>query len=358
MTPSLRFTVLPALLAGTTAFAQAPADTRTPIRTFRADSFWVQRWSRGGETEDELLIEPRGIAVARGTVTVLDLGTREVLAMHASTGKSLFTMQARGAGPGEFKRPALLLRAADQFGVLDHETARLSMFTARGALAWDAPVENAFDVEAGCVLPGARVLLKSGGFEKSLVLADSAGNVLGRYSLRRTDPAVVPPPFIESAHMSGPINGDRCAIVPIFGASWYAIDARGAVTAHRYIEPGDAPVVRVSTTVLEKDGRDEIRRATQTTNAIPIARGALHRGDTLIVLGGTSRGEAGRVLDYYVLPSGRYVYSRRLPLSYTSLTVAPDGMFYGTFIGPDWSMVTAFEPSRRAPPRKKVALPH
>jgi hypothetical protein len=345
--------------------AQSPRASTALSRTFRADSFWVHRWVRGGETEEELLIEPRGIAFARGVVTVLDLGTRELHALDAATGKTLFVKQAKGSGPGEFKRPAVLLQHADHFGVLDHETARLSVFTARGVLAWDAPVERAFDVEALCALPGARVLLKTSGFGQSLVQIDSTGRVLGRYAVPNANPNANPgatpsesaPSFTASAKLTGPILGDHCAIVPIFGANWYTIDARGSVTTHTYVEPGDAPVITVSTTVLEKDGRDEIRRATQTTNTSPIASAALHRGDTLIVIAGKSKRDAGRVLDYYVLPSGRYVYSRRLPMSYTSLTVAPNGVFFGTVIGPDWSAVTAFEPSRTAPARNREGSP-
>lgn len=353
----LRLVLVQTVLVASGVSAQSPQATVSSSRTFRADSFWVHRWIRGGEDEEDLLIEPRGIAFARGVVAVLDLGTRELHALDASTGKTLFSKQAKGSGPGEFKRPALLLRDEDHFGVLDHETARLSVFTTRGVLAWDAPVESAFDVEAGCALPGARFLLKTSGFGKSLMLVDSAGRALGRYSVPRAAAGASAPSFTESAKLTGPIRGDRCAIVPIFGANWFAIDARGSVTTHTYVEPGDAPVITVSTTVLEKNGRDEIRRATQTTNTSPVASAALHRGDTLIVIAGKSKRDAGRVLDYYVLPSGKYVYSRRLPMSYTSLTVAPNGVFFGTVIGPDWSMVTAFEPSRTAPPRKRERSP-
>ncbi len=334
--------------------AQSRATPPSPVRTFRADSFWDHRWVRGGADEDELLIEPRFIAVADSVVTVLDLGSREVLAVNAKTGKTLFVKQARGAGPGEFKRPAFLLGATNQFGVLDHESARLSMFSNQGTLVWDAPVLNAFDVEGACALPNARVLLKSASFDKSLTVIDSTGKIRLAASLPRIDQTVEPPSFTETAHMAGPFAGDRCAVVPIFGARWYAVDARGTVTPHAYVVPGENPVVQVTSKVLEKRGRDEVQRQTQTTTATPIASGTMHRGDTLIVISGSGRTDAGRILDYYALPSGRYVYSRRLPMSFTSLTIAPNGTFYGTVIGPDWSAITALLPTRSAPSREKA----
>jgi len=337
------------------ATAQSRSTAPATARSFRADSFWVQHWVRGGEDEDDLLIEPRAIAVAGSVITVLDLGSREVLGLDLTSGKTLFTKAARGAGPGEFKRPAMLVRAPQQFGVLDHETARLSMFSSSGSLVWDAPVANIFDVESACALSGARVMLKTRGFEQSLSILDSTGKHMGTYSVPRTDPKAEMPPFTEAAALAGPMRGDHCAVVPMFGARWFVVDARGAITARAYVEPGETPVIQVASTLLEKQGRGGILRATQTTTTSPIASGALHRGDTLIVIGGKSPKDQGRVLDYYAVHDGRYVYSRRLPMSFTSLTIAPNGVLFGTVIGPDWSAVVALEPSRTAPPAKAKA---
>lgn len=351
----LLFAVLATALLPTGITAQTRSAAPVTARTFRADSFWVQQWVRGGADEDDLLIEPRSVAVSGSVITVLDLGSREILGLDVTSGKTVFTKEARGSGPGEFKRPAMLVRAPQQFGVLDHDAARLSMFSTTGALVWDAPVSNIFDVESACALPGARVMLKTKGFEKSLSVIDSAGKHLGTYSLPRADPKADMPTFTESSDLAGPIRGDHCAVVPIFGARWFVVDARGTISAHPYVEPGETPVIEVSSTLLEKQGRDEVRRATQTTTTSPIASGALHRGDTLIVISGKSPKDRGRVLDYYTVPDGRYAYSRRLPMSFTSLTITTTGVLVGTVIGPDWSAVVALEPSRSAPSSKPKA---
>ncbi len=318
-------------------------------RRFLADSFWVRLWRRGGKDEPELFVEPRHLTTFGNLVAVLDLGTREVIAFDRDSGRTQFTMTARGEGPGEFKRPALLVSDGASFGVIDHATSRLSMYDTRGTMHWDAPLPDAVNVESACLLSHARVLMKFSGIEKGIRLVDSTGRTIAQRPLAGYDRDHPPPSFATSARLSGPLAGDRCALVPSYGRTWYSINAVGTMMAHPYIEPGAEAVVRVATNTLDKNWRSEVRRETQTSTVSPIARGALHIGDTLIVQAGATHRTPYRLLDYYLMPGGRYLYSRLLPVAFAALAVGANGTFYGAAIDDEVSWIVAFRPTRMAP---------
>jgi hypothetical protein len=334
--------------------AQTSKNPAAGARTFHADSFWVRTWTRGGSAEDDLVIEPRAIVATTRTVSVLDLGSREIVAFDYATGKTLFTKRATGSGPGEFKRPVMLFGASSSFGVLDLETARLSMYSDRGALIWDTPIADAFDVEGGCVRAGAALLLKTSGTTNALRVVDSSGRITRRLSLPRAGSPRPATSFATSARVVGPLAQDRCAIVPIFGSAWYSVDAVGTLRAHRYVDAGADADITVSTKVLESQGRDEVRKETQVSKVVPVANGAVGRGDTVIVSVDPTPRRPYPVLDYYLLPQGRYLYSRKLPTFFAALAMGPDGTLFGTTIGTEYSQVIAFKPSRTpSAPRKK-----
>lgn len=342
----------PQATAAPSAGAARPPQSRD-LRRFRADSFWVRTWLRGGDDEPELFVEPRQLVVAGGMVAILDLGTREIIALKRDSGRTQLTLSARGEGPGEFKRPARLLHLGDDFGVIDDATARLTMFAANGTRLWDAPMPDANVLEAVCMLPGARVLIKRAGFDKAIRIVDSSGRSIAQQTLPISDPKHPPPDFAHTAQLTGPLRDGRCVLTPAFGSTWYVVDASGKLSPHKYIEPGADAFVSVSTKTLEKGMRTEVRRQTQTSTASPIARGAMYIGDTVIVHAGATKRFPYHLLDYYLLPEGQYVYSRRLPVAFVALTIGPDGTFYGTRIGDETSWVMGFRPTLSAPRRRE-----
>ncbi|MBL0172784.1 MAG: hypothetical protein IPP90_19160 [Gemmatimonadaceae bacterium] len=335
----------------TTLHAQSTSSPREG-RRFRADSFWVRSWVRGGPVEPELFVEPRQLRVADGVVFVLDLGTREVIAMDVDSGRTRFSLSARGEGPGEFKRPALLVGNGSQFGVLDHATSRLTLFGANGAMMRNFPIPDAANVESACVLSGGHVLVKATGVREAVRLIDSVGRVQFKHSLPVADPNIVPPTFLMSANYAGPTADDRCALVPLYGRRWFTVDTRGLLVPHPFIEPGADPTARVDTKALDKSWRGEMRRQIQTSTMSPISRGALQVGDTLLVPAGATRRSPHRLLDYYLISSGRYLFSRRLPTTFTALAVGPNGTFFGAVIGDETSWVIALRPAKHAAKRR------
>ncbi|MEQ1690968.1 MAG: hypothetical protein ABMA00_06770 [Gemmatimonas sp.] len=338
---ALMLTVIPLALSRA---QQAPPASG---RRFRADSSWVRVWVRGAKDEPDLFVEPRQLIVTDSVVAVLDLGTREVIALSTDSGRTRFTLAAKGEGPGEFKRPARLVNTTSLIGVLDHATSRLTMFNARGVMARDTPLPDASNVEGACGFSDGSVLVKVAGVRNALRVVDSVGRTLRQRALPGHDLNRPPPTFATAAHLAGPMSKHRCALVPSYGRWWYTTDARGTTIAHPYVEPGADVVVRVASSALDKSWRGEVRKETQTSAASPIARGALHIGDTVVVQAGATKRSAHRLLDYYLISNGHYLYSRTLPVAFTALAVGPDGTFYGAVIGDEVSWVVALRPTTR-----------
>ncbi len=322
--------------------------SRLDGRTFAPDSFWVQKWLRGGPKEEDLFVEPRHVVATDGTLAVLDLGTREVHLLSLSNGTTKRLMKAAGSGPGEFKQPFLIVRDRERLGVLDYANARMTMFTSSGALAWDAPVRQAAITESACAFSGARVLLKGQGKRDALMVIDSSGAVLRRFSMPDTT-GRERDTFGASAVLAGPSPSDRCAIAPLFGARWYTTDPQGRISTHRYVEPGAEPSVEVDAKRIEGTGRKGAFKVVQKATVDPITRSAHQIGDTLIVAAAVTTRDALRLLDYYLMSSGRYLYSRRLPTILSALSIGKDGTFYAANIDAQSSWVVAFTPSRTPP---------
>lgn len=340
--------VLPAPVRAQRGPTRPSPAARVDGRTFAPDSFWVRKWIRGGADEEDLFVEPRKLTATDSTLAVLDLGTREIHLLSTVDGTTTRVMKASGSGPGEFKQPILVVRDRDFLGVLDNGTARMTMFTKRGALVWDAPVRNVGITESACVLSAARVLFKGQGRYNALMLIDSSGAVLRVFSLPDTsgDPRDT---FSATAALAGPSPGDRCAIAPLFGARWYTTDALGGLATHRYIEPGAEPTVKVDSKLVEGTRKNGILQVVEKSNVDPIARSAHQIGDTLIVAAGATKRDPLRLLDYYLISTGRYLYSRRLPSVLTALSVGTDGTFYAASIDAEVSWVVAFTPSPTPP---------
>jgi len=334
------------------AHAQRSPQSSQIQRRFAADSFWAPLWSRGGSKEPDLLSEPRHVVVTHGVVVVLEEGTREVMGFDALTGVSRFTKQATGVGPGEFRRPARIVATPTGFGVLDHASARLTVFDSAARFAWDAVIQDAISTDGLCVRRGG-VLTKVGGGVKSVLATDSTGKLQSRRSIDSL--ATEDADFAWVARVVGPDSRGNCAIVRLFGAGWYLVAPNGALTLFPYVE--GSPLPKVTTTILKKErvGSKTVYETQSNTNDVPAVADAMVVGDTLIVRARSSGKNLLRMLDYYELPSGRYIHSRRLPSIATSLAAAPAGVFYATVFGGDensslFAFKTSATPIKRSPP--------
>ncbi len=326
-----------------------PAQRGAPSRYFRADSFFVREWIRGGTREPDLLVEPRELAVTRSTVIVLDMGTREVHALDIASGATRFVLKPTGEGPGEFRRPIHIATTPQLLGVLDAATSRLTVYSELGRYLWTTHIADGAAVESMCLLPRGVLRVKYIGAANAIATIDSAGTMLSRTSLPVRRELQHAPSFANSAFVADGCTSSAMAVMPYFGGVWYSVAPNGMARRLPYREAGRDAIVATSRTRRERVGSTAISRSTMTTDVDAITRGAAQLGDTLIVEAGGTRLLPNQLLDYYRAATGEYLYSRRLPFTPNAVALAANGQLYLTNIGPETSSIVRLSTTTRTP---------
>jgi hypothetical protein len=333
-----------AALAGSAAAQPGPPDARR----FAADSFWVVTWARGFDKEPDLVIEPRELVISGGAVIVLDAGTREVLVLDRRTGRTLKRIEPRGSGPGEFRRPTSLTTLHNGFGLLDQATQRFSALNLDGRLLWDIPAPSLSGV--ACAHSTTAITWKLSGSRNALQVIDTSGRRRATRSLpwQHSDKEQM----TTAAVAAGPTSRGECVFARVFGPDFVILNPTGRQTQHRYIEAIPEPVIEVKRRTVEKSGGSSVVQETQSVKGNSSAMKSVVVGDTLIIQFAGLTSHKYRLLDYYLLPSGQYLHSRRLFAPVTGFTAAPDGSIIVTQIGELNSGISALRPSRTAPPAR------
>lgn len=335
--------------------ASAPSvlpNTGPVHRTFPADSGWERLWIVGSDSTSDTWVEPRKVVFTQGMVVVLDDGTREIRALDARTGALRLLLKPTGQGPGEFTRPSLLASTPTGFAVLDQANARLSAFTLQGKLEWDAVIEGAIMVRALCIARApdshASPLIRAYRYERdsSVMEYDTTGMRTAVRHVPRAAAQVDSQGFGYSAYISDAGPDGSCVLAPMFGAEWAVIPPAGAVKMYAFREPGIPAVTTTQERIMERSGSEVRLEVMQMTDTPHSARGALLFGDTAIIYAAHTRESRTLLLDYHLLKTGAYLFSRRLPATLNAVTVGPDGTLYGTRIEQDAQYVVALRPRR------------
>ncbi len=355
-----RYIVFAVVLAAAASEMNAQQPAQPGTRRFVADSFWVRQWMRGGTKEPDLLTQPRAVVSSAGIAAVLDQGTREVFVFDLATGKSRVTMAARGAGPGEFQRPARIAATPTGFVLLDHGTSRLTAFGGSGSAEWDTPLKSAYGNEGMCVRSNLEILLKTEGAVNALLMLDTAGKTLGRLSL---DASASPQAGLEWAgEVAGPDARGNCIVARRYGSEWFVVSPTGDIRRYPYVVRSRAPRVdtkeKVTGTVnVSPKLRQEVRERLHKIETDPSIYDAMVRADTLIVrTDGPGRDDL-MLLDYYHIPTGRYLRSRRLPGLTNAVTIGADGQFLAIIIGDESSALYALRTSNQPASKSKPKTP-
>ena len=356
----MRYILPCAALAVAADAMQAQSTSQPGTRRFVADSFWVRQWMRGGSKEPDLFTQPRHVVSSAGMATVLDVGTREVFAFDLVTGKSRFTLAAKGAGPGEFQRPARIAATPTGFLVLDHGTSRLTAFDGAGRAQWDTPLKTAVGTEGICVRENLQILTKTEGAVNALLMLDTAGKAVGRYSL---DASANPTASLEwSGTVAGPDARGNCIVARRYGSEWFVVSPAGDVRRYVYVVRARAPrvdmkekvtgTVKISPTI-EEDTNERFQKIETDVSIYD----AMVRADTLIVRASGPGTDEMRLLDYYHIPSGRYLHSRRLPGLTNGVTIGADGQFLAIIMGDETSALYALRTSNQPALKSKLKAP-
>ncbi len=337
------------IVASTFNATALPAQQPPSIRRFHADSFYIREWVRGGSKEPDLLVEPRQLAVTQSVVVALDLGTREIHALDLKTGAKRFVLKATGEGPGEFKRPVHIATTSQLVGVLDAVTSRVTIYSDSGRYLWTTRVADGPMVETMCLLPRGVIRVKYLGAVNAIATIDSSGKTLSRTSLPVAAALQKGPSFANSAYIADGCVGESMAIAPFFGGSWYSVAANGAARRFPYVEGGAEAVVATKQRRLERTTSHVTTQITMTTEVSPIARGAMQRGDTVMIEAGATKLHPHQLLDYYRASDGAYLYSRQLPFIPTALTIAANGRIFAASIGSETSLIVSLETTPLSP---------
>lgn len=334
------FRRLPLLLAAVGAVATVSAVAAAPLsaqlrppRSAAAPGGWAVAWDSATDSTLAMLAEVRQVVVSGPVAVTLDEGAREVVGVDIATGRPRFRRQARGEGPGEFRRPALIVPTPTGVAVWDMATARLTAFTRQGTLAWDAPLPVGSDLLGLCVTPGPRIHAVLKRRDSSVVTFDTTGR---RLAVRTVGWTSLPPNLPTFAYQ-GAIAGDgvtpRCALAPLFGREWATIPDQGPIARHPLVTAGPPPAVKTTVVSRTRTGPRSFRiRERQESTAPVVSGGITMLGDTVAIVAAEATGYARRVLDLYHLPTGRYVGSRVVPFVATGVALAPQGRHLMTYI--------------------------
>lgn len=325
------------------------AQRRPVVRQFRADSFFIREWIRGGAKEPDLLVEPREIALTQSAVVVLDAGTREIHVLDLNTGSKRLILKATGEGPGEFKRPMHIATTTQHVGVLDQATSRITVYSDSGRYLWSTPIPDGPSVEAICMLPRGRLRVKYLGAVGALATIDSSGRILSRISLPAPPELQKAPTFANSAYIADGCADGVMSIAPSFGAFWYGVAENGATKRFAYVEAGRDAVIRSKKRSVDRSRTVKADQLIQTTEVNAIARGAMQRGDTIIVEAGATNRLPYELIDYYRANDGKYLYSRHLPFTPSALAITPDGRLIAAFIGDETSSIVQLSTTPLSP---------
>lgn len=334
-----------------------PSSLRSPTsptktaqtRVFAPDSVWEFVWIVGKDKTSGVFAEPRQIVANQEEVIVLDGATREVRVLDVATGRIQLTKPATGVGPGEFKRPALLVQSPEGFAVLDHASGRLSNFSLDGKLLWDFSVPGAYELAGICIPSGNAIVVQYNRLVDNVVHFDTAGRSLATTSIPWTNVKREVTLVGLTGYMSNAVRPSGCAFAPLYGSEWVyqPADSSTPPTVHSFVEPGDEPVLETSERILAKDGKHVDIELAQRVNAPVVAQGVQAIHDTVVINAWTTKQFPRRILDYHHLPSGRYLYSRVLPFAVNGFAIAPDGTFIVSHIGETDQIVMAMRPVAR-----------
>ncbi len=325
------------------------AQRGTAARQFRADSFFVREWIRGGPKEPDLLVEPRELAVTQSTVIVLDLGTREVHALDITSGSTRFVLKPTGEGPGEFRRPTHIATTPLLVGVLDAATSRLTIYSDIGRFLWTTQIADGPAVESMCLLPRGVLRVKYMGAVNAIATIDSTGRVLSRTALPVPRELQRAPSFANSAFVADGCTSSAMAVTPFFGAAWYSVAPNGAAKRFAYREAGREAIVTTTIKRRERVGSTAVTQSSMTTDVDAITRGATQLGDTLVVEAGITKLLPSQLLDYYRATTGEYLYSRRLPFTPNALAFSADGQLFLANIGNETSAIVRLSTTTLSP---------
>jgi len=249
-------------------------------------------------------LSPLSISADGGSLILYDYGDQRLKA-YDRTGSPVWTVGGGGEGPGEFQNPTdVEIDGHGGVWVLDPGGGRIEVFHADGRL--DRTIALGSEAERIAPLNGGGFLLDSSRPGALLRVYDASGT--------ETDQVPVPSVFADVPARARELwlvvdPAGECGIV-LFLYSDRVVESCGprswAPSVFRGIEREEFPrllTFHAFGGIVERLDPDAHKAALDGTVV----------GDSLFVLYAGETEKGGRILDEYVLPTGRYVRSYLLP---------------------------------------------
>jgi sugar lactone lactonase YvrE len=308
--------LLTVLLAGACADRTVPEPKERLFVAAAVDTLWV----RGSEADTVLEI-PLGITADEEYVFVTDGARRGLAALNAKDGSTAWTAGYPGAGPGEFRRPAVIEVLPDgRIAVADTENGRLVFLDRSGKWLDQVPLEHA-QVSGLCGLADGTIVMTVSTAEQNVVVANTDGTVRARVALP-WESLLSQPPLARQAMLDGFPDRSACVLATNFGPGLAIHDGSTWRMQRDYIETLPPPKVET-----QEQGNSDRRVTTSSIAGATIAsRGIAVDDDHLYVHFEGTTADRGRIIDVYS-HEGRYQHSYRLDRRFRSLVVVGETMY-------------------------------
>jgi hypothetical protein len=274
------------------------------------DVDWTILWERGGSEADTALLYPADMAVDATQLYVFDAGPRRLVALGAEDGQLRWMRGRRGGGPGEFEGVGgVFVTATRQIMVSDPRNVRVAVMEQDGETVGYISLQAFPFMRSGCPL-------SEGGFLASGVSAPGEPplSLLTREGIRQRDiflpgdPTSAAPGLYDGFLV--PLeNHGGCFLLLRAGEGFIRLDSEGQILSmHPYVEWFPLPEVERFRGPRGAPPTYGLKRGATAARGGGVADG------TLAVAYGGGGADAHRIIDFYDVVDGRYLYSYRAPI--------------------------------------------
>jgi hypothetical protein len=288
---------------------------RSADRTFTHTAVEVGSIGESSATE---LFAPRALTAARtGGFAVFDRDENTLLRFD-KTGRSLWRFGRAGSGPGEFKE-VTDVEALDDGGfiVLDEGNARVTQVSRDGkfvrAVLFEGVPRRLLNVRPS----GAIHVVPRGNFASAALIANGrTSNAVALPDSLRFSADIIGEPFTASSANASVISYRWASHILVLEPSG---------TIRRTIRGVETTAFPLRKTYEVNNGGQKYQVTRVDPDAQEAARSVALRGDTVFVLYRQPPKGSGRVLDRYLITTGRYLGSVALTGGIAEVAVDADG---------------------------------
>lgn len=311
--------VLAGALPGYPAHGEPPAPTRMESRPHRlATRTWLPgSWVRVGGIAADSLLNPQLMAGSAAQIVLFDFGDHRLKAFGPD-GTFRWAVGRRGQGPWEFAAVMDLQIGSDgTIWVDDHDNARIDIYRPDGTgdrmIRVEHPLYRVVPLPLGHGMIGLR---ESGAFLERYDMDGKQTAALGIPAILKGLHWLAAEPIFRLA------PGGQLAVAFHWSSDLLVLDTTGVISGtSRGPEPMAFPAT-LEHPFKAPNGQD-VTVFGVDPKAVQGAYGMAVQGSRVLVLYSGATPDAGRIVDSYDLPSGRYLGSMLLP--YRVLSIAAVG---------------------------------